>query len=326
MKIIKRLRLRILFLFFTALFFTSALSTVSKAEIVWHINPDELGVDFLTNGVGSRATALGESYVALGEDIFSSYWNPAGLAKIKKAEFGFMHSVVPINILLEFVSFGYPLKKVGFFGLSGFFHIPESVPLTDNTGQVIGEVKWLNYVLTLSYARRIYKSFSFGLNLKMVEMRESDPIFGGTKGTAYAGDLGILYETPVKDLDFGFALLNYGNKLQMEGETKKDDLPRTVRMGLAYKLAFGKIGQLILSVDQNKVRGDRWRIGAGSEVNLLEIIFLRFGYYDKRGNLYGTTYGVGFRLKNYEFDYTNLPVSTMIGYERTNNISLRISF
>lgn len=321
----KRLLLVMLLLFIaTSLIATSLFVDIVSADIVWEVK--ETGVDFLRLGVGGRATALGESYVALGEDIFSSYWNPAGLAKIEKPELGLMHSVVPVNALLEFVGFAYPVKKTGTFGFSGFFQIPESVPVTDNVGKVIGEVKWLNYALTLSYARKIRQNFSLGLSLKMVEMRESDPIFGGTKGTAYAGDLGILYETPVKGLNFGFAFLNYGSKLQMEGETKKDDLPRTIKTGFAYKLDLIRGNHLVITLDENKVLDDRWRTSVGSEIAFLETIFLRFGFYEKQGNVTGTTYGLGIKFKNYGFDFTNVPVSQMIGYERTNKFSLVFNF
>ncbi len=234
-----------------------------------------------------------------------------------------MHSEVMANDLLEFIGFGYPVKKVGTFGLSGFFQIPESVPVTDNVGKIIGEVKWLNYALTLSYAKNIYKNLFFGLSLKMVEMRES---FSKTKGTAYAGDFGILYEAPWKGLNFGFALLNYGNKLQMEGETKKDDLPRTIKIGLAYKLNLPKSNYLIFTLDENKVLNDRWRTSVGSEIAFFKTIFLRFGFYEKQGNVTGTTYGLGMKFKNYGFDFTNVPVSQMIGYERTNKISFILNF
>ncbi len=315
---------RILILFLTALLLASSLVTEIQAEIVWHMK--ETAVDFLRYGVGGRATGMGESYAAAEGDIFSSYWNPAGLAKIEKPQFAFMHSIVPVNTLLEFIGFGYPLKNVGFFALSGFFNIPESIPITDNVGQTIGELKWLNYALTLSYARRVYAGLSLGLSAKIVQMRESDPIFGGAKGTAYGGDLGLLYATPLKGLNLGFALLNYGTKLQMEGEKKEDDLPRTIKAGFAYKMDLFGNNYFILSLDENKVLSDKWRLNIGSEVAFFELVFVRFGYYEKEGNVAGTTYGVGVKFKNYEFDFTNIPISTMIGYERSNKISLTFSF
>ena len=36
--------------------------------------------NFLEIGVGSRATSMGDAYVAVANDVSSIYWNPAGLA------------------------------------------------------------------------------------------------------------------------------------------------------------------------------------------------------------------------------------------------------
>jgi len=66
-----------------------------------------------------------------------------------------------------------------------------------------------------------------GINLKLINRKESGPIFGKTQGKAYAGEIGLLYQPPLKGLSLGFALLNLGNKLKISGETKKDDWLRT---------------------------------------------------------------------------------------------------
>ena len=40
--------------------------------------------NFLEIGVGSGPTAMGDAQVALADDVSSIYWNPAGLASLKK--------------------------------------------------------------------------------------------------------------------------------------------------------------------------------------------------------------------------------------------------
>ena len=40
------------------------------------------GAQFLKIGVGARYQALGEASVAMANDAYSMYWNPAGLAEI----------------------------------------------------------------------------------------------------------------------------------------------------------------------------------------------------------------------------------------------------
>ena len=36
---------------------------------------------FLKIGIGSRATGMGEAYVAMSQDASGLYWNPAGIAQ-----------------------------------------------------------------------------------------------------------------------------------------------------------------------------------------------------------------------------------------------------
>ncbi len=294
-------------------------SNIQAEEFVGHT-----GADFLKQSISVRASALGEAVVALSGDVFSASGNPATLAELKKIEIGFMQSKMIMNAKTEFLGLIYP-TKMGTLGLNGIFFIPESIPLIDEKGENIGEIRWLDYALTFSYARKISDYLSFGFNLKIVHREESDPIFGKTAGIAYAGDSGILC-TPLKNLNFAFALLNWGEKIQMEREKRKDDLPRTTRVGLTYQWRLSEADKLIFSLDLNKMLADEWGKNIGIEYTLEKIIFLRAGYLEKTGNVQGLTYGWGIKIGNYQIDYANVPASEMIGYTRTNKISFLAQF
>ena len=41
--------------------------------------------NFLEIGVGSRATSMGDAYVAVANDVSSIYWNPAGLSNVSQS-------------------------------------------------------------------------------------------------------------------------------------------------------------------------------------------------------------------------------------------------
>ena len=41
--------------------------------------------NFLEIGVGSRATSMGDAYVAVANDVSSIYWNPAGLSNVSRS-------------------------------------------------------------------------------------------------------------------------------------------------------------------------------------------------------------------------------------------------
>lgn len=49
------------------------------------------GAIFLLISPGARAGGMGEAQVAVANDAFASYWNPAGLAFQEGSEIAFMH-------------------------------------------------------------------------------------------------------------------------------------------------------------------------------------------------------------------------------------------
>jgi len=192
-------------------------------------------VDFLNFGIGARPSAMGEASVSLHSDVTAAYSNPAGLAKIKRVQCGAMYSEAVKDAFLNFFGLAVPVKGLGTYGVSGVLLLIDPIPATDDSGKTLGNVKWSDWAVTLSYGKEVIRNLSFGLGFRVVQRKESDPIFGTSKGKAYSGDFGFIYEFPFKKgLNLGFSLLNVGNKLQMEGENKKDDLPRTMKLGLSY--------------------------------------------------------------------------------------------
>ena len=279
-------------------------------------------VDFLKFGIGARPSAMGEASVSLHSDVTAAYSNPAGLAKIKRIQCGAMYSEAVKDAFLNFFGLAVPVKGLGTYGVSGVLLLIDPIPATDDSGKTLGNVKWSDWAVTLSYGKEVIRNLSFGLGFKVIQRKESDPIFGRNKGRAYSGDFGFIYEFPfTKGLNLGFSALNVGNKLQMEGENKKDDLPRTMKLGLSYNR-----DSWVIATDINKVLDDQWRIHIGGEHKFKDNIFIRFGYYEKAGNVKGATYGIGIKLKNYQFDWANVPSGEMIGYSRDNKISIIIHF
>ena len=49
------------------------------------------GAQFLKIGVGSRYNGIGEAGVAIANDIYSMYWNPAGLTNVAGSEVAFTY-------------------------------------------------------------------------------------------------------------------------------------------------------------------------------------------------------------------------------------------
>ena len=70
------------------------LLTVSLIPVTTCIAADEgaHAAEFLSHGVGARALGMGSAFVAIADDATATYWNPAGLTKVKKHSFSAMYS------------------------------------------------------------------------------------------------------------------------------------------------------------------------------------------------------------------------------------------
>jgi len=86
------------------------------------LHADKYAGEFLNIGVGVKARALGNAFVALADDPTATYWNPAGIYYCNNLSFNIMHSEEYAgNLKYDAISAVYPLddaKKFGFLLLA----------------------------------------------------------------------------------------------------------------------------------------------------------------------------------------------------------------
>src|SRR5438309_11752334 len=96
------------------------------------------GFTALELGPGARAQALGSAFSSIADDPTASFWNPAGLSRLKGIQVVATHHQSFENIRQEYIS---ATKKIseGTFGLS-FGALYNSDPLlgTDENGDSVG--------------------------------------------------------------------------------------------------------------------------------------------------------------------------------------------
>ena len=73
--------------------------------------------NFLEIGVGSRATSMGDAYVAVANDVSSIYWNPAGLSNVSNSSALFMVQPWLVDIDMLFAGGAVVVPNVGVLGL-----------------------------------------------------------------------------------------------------------------------------------------------------------------------------------------------------------------
>ena len=158
--------------------------------------------DFLNIGVGARGLGMGNAQVASTEDVYSGYYNPAGLANIPNTfQVGLMHSEYFAGIAkYDYASFAVPLpdkkRVLGFsFFRFGVDDIPNTLRLYSPDGSInyanITSFSTADYAFMLHYAQKFEKvsGLTAGGSVKVI-YRSLGP-FG--KAIGFGIDLGLQY-------------------------------------------------------------------------------------------------------------------------------------
>ena len=271
-----------------------------------HENAGTRAMTFLKIGVGAEAMSMGESQVAATDDLYASYWNPAGLARLQQPQLALMHNEWFAGINHEFVGFALPLKGVGTLGASASFLSFGELQGRDRDGNETTIFRPYDVALILSYARGFGNSLAFGVNAKFLREQIADE-----SGTGIAFDLGGLYNFPETPLSLGFNAQHVGPRVKFIEEAF--GLPFTFRLGAAYRLwndAF------ILTTDIIRPSDNDIAIGVGAGYTIGNILQLRTGYKYKIGGndlgaISGLTGGFGLTLLRFQIDYALVPFGVL---------------
>lgn len=263
--------------------------------------------DFLNLGIGPRAVAMGEAQVGLADDIFATYWNPAGLAQLENPQAGFVRTQYLQEITEQYLAYAHPTKSLGTFGGSLTYLSAGSFQGFDAAGQGIGSVGVSDAALGLSYACPLYQDrrygtlLSGGVNGKWIQER-----LDNVSAKAYAADGGLLFVPGKKwgealaGWKAGLALRNVGTPMKFD--TESFPLPRTLTAGLSYTGSW-RGESFTLALDGQQPNDGPRLFGAGMEVLTLKTLVLRAGYTSAGDLGNGLRVGGGLRFKNFQIDY-----------------------
>jgi|Deesub1362B_J571_1020462.scaffolds.fasta_scaffold00814_4 hypothetical protein len=299
-------------------FLIASWSVRSDAQLI--VKSGTSAVQFLKIGVGSRAVAMGEAFVATADDISAIYWNPAGLASLEKNNVMFFHANWIADISYDFGAFAVPMGKWGTFG--GFFTtlgVPEDLVRTVHDPEGTGErFTATDIAIGVTYARQITDRFSFGISGKYIKER----IWNMT-ASSVAMDVGILYISQFHNLRIGMAMSNFGTKMRMYGrnallfvdidptidgnneairahlDMEQWDIPLRFQVGIAFDPIQKNGMKLTVGVDAIHPIDNREFVNTGMEFSLMNTFFLRAGFrnigiYKREG---GFCAGGGLRMK-----------------------------
>ena len=284
-----------------------------------HENAGTRGAQLLKIGVGAKAVAMGESYVAAADDVYAAYWNPAGLIHVETNQFGFMHNEWFEDIRYEFLGYVQPVGALGTLAGSVSYVSMGELERTDDNGERIdAPFHPYNILMSLSLGRQLGSNVSVGVNAKFLREKIDEE-----KAQAFAVDLGVLYLVPDSGLILGMNVQHLGTRMKFIDE--EFSLPVNVKTGAAYRLIDGA---LTLAADVNRPVDGYMNMGLGAEYKIMGIMNLRAGYrYIAGGNPLGTAAGlrsgIGVEIRDYKIDYAFVPYGEL---GQAHRVSLVASF
>ena len=168
------------------------------------------------------------------------WWNPAGLARMTKPEFGIDHFE---NIFVaggDAVSLVLPAGVVGVFGIAARLFNYDTSSTTSSTGEEIGITNPRSIALGATFAAAFGQRLSAGVSLRLYQF---SVVCSGACGSVFATnpytgylDAGVQFRpAPTGSLQFGVLLSNLGPNLQVHDQPQADALPARLHVGVSYQ-------------------------------------------------------------------------------------------
>jgi long-subunit fatty acid transport protein len=269
---------------------------------------------FLKIGVGGRASAMGESFIAIADDASALYWNPAGIAQFSKNQLIISHNVWVVDINNDFIGAVYHLDDDNAFGASLTAVTTDDMPVTTEfapfgTGEYFG---YTDIAVSLTYARKMTKQFSFGGSVKYIE-----ETLDKLKMRGFMVDLGTYYRTGLGSTRFAVTVSNFGSELAPDGQVTlvgnrevsewQSFAPPTVfRIGFAFEPYETEEHRITTSIQLNHPNDNSENVAIGAEYAWQKMFFLRGGYrfnVDEQNFSFGLGVQVPISIAEFSFDY-----------------------
>ncbi|MBN1383351.1 MAG: PorV/PorQ family protein [Elusimicrobia bacterium] len=222
---------------------------------------------------GARQMSLGGCGASINNDIYSLYFNPAGLHKISENQMSSLFSSGLSNDYKASVVYVHPLniqrESVIAFGV---FHLNGGIMeinYVDGTSEDV--VSQSDFLATIGWGGYLSKNTSIGYNIKYLSTKLAEKY----STSAIAFDAGV-HMSVTKRLNMGVSAQNYGTSLKYRSE--KESLPFLARGGISYQLPLADSHSVLTVVDGFYLVKEKDIYGsAGIEYSIHQKYFLRGG-------------------------------------------------
>jgi len=285
------------------------ISFESHAQLFPTLGGQRAGIStaqFLKIGVGGRASAMGESFIAVANDASALYWNPAGVVQFEQHQVIFSHNQWVGDISHDFLGVVYHFDAANSIGASLISLSMKDMPVTTEfspfgTGEYFG---FSDFAFAITYSRKMTDKFSFGGTIRYIE-----ETLDKLKMRGVMIDLGTYYWTGLGSSRFAVTVTNFGNNLAPDGEViligkrKKSEWQ-------AFEPFENEEHSLTSSIQLNHPNDNSENVTAGFEYNWKKILYLRGGYkfnVDEQNISFGAGFciPVSFTELNLDYAYSN---------------------
>jgi len=261
---------------------------------------------YLRNSIGAKPVSMGEAFTGLSNDVYSIFYNPAGISSISNYSFLFSHIEFLQGIRYEIASGIIPVYKSTSIGISAIYINNGVQEKRDIYGGLTCEFIPYQIIPIVSFGKNITDEISLGANLKIPYEVIDD-----------YSNFKVLFDFA------GFFKVNsnYSVGINLQNVSVYENLPINLKLGVGYSDAMLKIG-----FDVNIPYKSSLIFNAGSELKVIENLFLRGGLryklYTNFNFVSNITLGFGFK---YDVLYIDYGFKVYDELENTHFISLVVN-
>ncbi len=244
----------------------------------------------------ARATAMGGAGAAVANDVWASYYNPAGLSEVNRPVVGTSYlRLFNVSFLSNFFgAVAHPLPGKYGTASASFEYFGVNYKDQNLSGEYTFSISHGFYLLN-----DIHSSLAVGYSLKMYHwtLGESQELGDLGSASTFGLDVGLMASIYTRTY-LGVYFLNINNP--SIGEYTRHDLPQRVVVGLAYQPYDG----VTTTLDFNRAIGvGDLQLWGGAEFNIFSNLDIRFGA-TTNPNRFST--GLGIQVAQFYLDYALL--------------------
>ena len=241
--------------------------------------------EFMRMGMGARAMGMGNAYTAVEGDVYSSYYNPAGLSTMNNRQMAISFRYLSMDRHFKDIAFGSKIGPEASFAFSWINAGTDDIVGRDLNGNPTGSLADSRNAFAITFSKNINSYVSVGVNAKMAYWKLEDD-----DARAFGFDLGVLVR-PFHNFTASFVTRDISSRFMwrstrwkesmgdIDGQPleKEDKFPLYYTAGISYK-AFGD--KLLLASTLEIIEDNPIGLDLGASYQYKNTFTLRTGIYN----------------------------------------------